>query len=134
MAFCALTAAGCGTAHQAIAPPADVVAEQIMTRNESPQDTQRWLVTRGFQQIQRTGYGGVWPKTGPCFQTIKGIRYRAQTVTRVCFAAETHPVVLMRETRGYYWSEVYPLDLSYNLHDPSGLGGLSDETLEILKQ
>lgn len=126
--------AGCGAVLEPVAPTADVVAERIMTRNESPQATQRWLLLRGFQQIQRTGYGGVWPRTGPCFQTVKGLRFRDQTVTRVCWAGDRVPVVLVRETRGYYWTEVYPRDLSYNLHGPSGLGAISDETVEILKQ
>ncbi len=125
--------AGCG-ALEPVAPSADQVAERLMVVDETPQQTQKWLVNRGFKQIERTGYGGVWPRTGPCYQTVKGIRYRAQTITRVCFAGDVHPTVFVRQTKGYYWSEVYPRDLSYNLHDPSGLGGISDETVEVLKQ
>lgn len=117
-----------------LAPTAHEVAERLMVRDESPGRTQRWLLSRGFQQIGRTGYGGVWPRTGPCYQTVKGLLYRQHTVTRVCFAGGRHPVVLLRERDGYYWTEVYPQDLSYNLHGPSGLGMISDETVEILKQ
>ena len=125
--------AGC-TALEPVAPSADQVAERLMIVEETPQQTQKWLLNRGFKQLQRNGYGGIWPKTGPCYQTEKGIRYRAQTVTRVCFAGDRDPAVFIRKTKGIYWSEVYPRDLSYNVYGPSGLGGISDETVELLKQ
>ena len=130
----AVLVAGCAKVKEPAAPSAQVVAERLMTRSESPARVQRWLLSRGFQQIERTGYGGVWPRTGPCFQTVKGLLYRDRTVTRVCFAADQYPVVLLRERQGYYWTEVYPNDLSYNLYGPSGLGAISDETVEILKR
>jgi hypothetical protein len=128
-----LAMAGCA-ALEPVAPNADQVAERLMVKEETPQETQRWLLNRGFSQLERSGYGGVWPRTGPCYQTAKGIRYRARTITRVCFVADRDPVVFVRKTKGIYWSEVYPRDLSYNLHAPSGLGGISDETVELLKQ
>ena len=65
---------------------------------------------------------------------MKGLLSRDKRVTRVCFAGDLYPVVLLRETKGYYWTEVYPNDLSYNLYGPSGLGAISDETVEILKR
>ncbi len=139
LCFAALIAAlaglaACAKVKEPAAPSARVVAERITVRKESPQRLQRWLLSRGFQQIQRTGYGGVWPRTGPCFQTVKGILYRDRTVTRVCFAADRYPVVLERDRVGYYWTEVYPQDLSHNLYGPSGLGAISDETVRILEQ
>jgi len=127
-------AGGCAKVKQPAAPNAQQIAERLMTRDESPARVQRWLMSRGFQQIARNGYGGVWPRTGPCFQTVKGLLYRDRTVTRVCFAGGTQPVVLLRERSGYYWTEVYPQDLSYNLHGPSGLGMISDETVELLEK
>lgn len=117
-----------------VAPSAAMVAERIMTKREPPQVTQNWLINRGFAQILRTGYGGVFPRTGPCYQTEKGLWFRSKTITRVCWAGDRLPVVLARQTKGYYWTEVYPRDLSYNLNLPSGLGAISDETVEILKQ
>lgn len=125
--------AGC-TALEPVAPSADQVAERLMIVEETPQETQKWLLNRGFKQLQRNGYGGIWPTTGPCYQTEKGIRYRAQTVTRVCFAGDRDPAVFIRKTKGIYWSEVYPRDLSHNVYGPSGLGGISDETVELLQQ
>ena len=125
--------AGC-TALEQVPPTADQVAERLMIVDETPQQTQAWLLNRGFKQVQRNGYGGIWPKTGPCYQTEKGLRFRSQTVTRVCFAGDQDPAVFIRQTDGIYWSEVYPRDLSYNVYAPSGLGGISDETVEMLKQ
>lgn len=130
----AVLGAGCAKVKEPVAPSADLIAERLAVRQESPATVQRWLMSRGFQQIERTGYGGVWPRTGPCYQTVKGLLYHDRTVTRVCFAGDRDPVVLLRETNGYYWTEVYPNDLSYNLHGPSGLGAISDETVEILKR
>ena len=124
----------CAKVKQPTAPSAQEIAERLTLRDESPLRTQRWLQLRGFQQIERTGFGGTWPRTGPCFQTVKGILYRDHTVTRVCFAGGKDPVVMIRERSGYYWTEVYPNDLSYNLHAPSGLGAISDETVETLEQ
>ncbi|MEM1364087.1 MAG: hypothetical protein AAGF94_20700 [Pseudomonadota bacterium] len=124
---------GC-TALEPVAPSANQVAERLTIVDETPQQTQKWLLNRGFKQLQRNGYGGIWPKTGPCYQTEKGIRFRGQTVTRVCFAGDRDPAVFVRQTKGIYWSEVYPRDLSYNVYAPSGLGGISDETVELLKQ
>jgi len=129
-----LVVGGCTAVKQPTAPSAQVVAERIATRGESPQRIQRWLLTRGFRQIARTGYGGVWPATGPCYQTVKGLLYNQRTVTRVCFAAGRHPVVLIRQNDGYYWTEVYPNDLSHNLYGPSGLGAISDATVAVLDQ
>lgn len=126
--------AGCAQVKEPAAPSAQLVAERLAVRKESPAQVKRWLVSRGFQPIGRTGYGGVWPRTGPCYQTVKGLLYRDRTITRVCFAGDLYPVVLLRETDGYYWTEVYPNDLSYNLNGPSGLGAISDETVEILKR
>ncbi|MEM1364050.1 MAG: hypothetical protein AAGF94_20510 [Pseudomonadota bacterium] len=125
--------AGCTTL-EPLAPSADQVAERFMIVDETPQQTQKWLLNRGFKQLQRNGYGGIWPRTGPCYQTEKGLRFRGQTVTRVCFAGDQDPAVFVRQTKGIYWSEVYPRDLSYNVYAPSGLGGISDETVEMLKQ
>ncbi|MEM6590181.1 MAG: hypothetical protein AAF641_17180 [Pseudomonadota bacterium] len=125
--------AGC-TALEQVAPTADQVAERFLIVDETPQQTQTWLLNRGFKQVQRNGYGGIWPRTGPCYQTEKGLRFRSQTVTRVCFAGDRDPAVFVRQTNGIYWSEVYPRDLSYNVYTPSGLGGISDETVEMLKQ
>ncbi|MEQ8877272.1 MAG: hypothetical protein RIC49_12760 [Phycisphaerales bacterium] len=130
----AVLLAGCAEVKEPAAPSAQLIAERLAVRKESPAKVQRWLVSRGFQPIERTGYGGVWPRTGPCYQTATGFLYRDKTVTRVCFAADRFPVVLLRETKGYYWTEVYPNDLSYNLYGPSGLGAISDETVEILKR
>lgn len=128
----ALSLGGCAKIKQPVAPSPQVIAERLAKRGESPATTQKWLVTRGFQQIARTGYGGVWPEKGPCYQTVKGLFYNQRTVTRVCFADAKHAVVLVRESDGYYWTEVYPNDLSHNLHGPSGLGAISDETVELL--
>jgi len=128
----ALVLSGCGPLRKPLAPSAHAVAEHITLRDESPQATQRWLMARGFRQIARSGYGGVWPKTGPCYQTAKGIFHDRRTITRVCFAGGRVPVVLVRQTDGYYWTEVYPSDLSHNLYGPSGLGAISDETIAIL--
>lgn len=126
--------AGCSRVKQPVAPSAQQVAERLTVREESPEQVQRWLVSRGYRPIERTGYGGVWPRTGPCYQTVKGLLNRDHTVTRVCFAGGRDPVVLVRERSGYDWTEVYPHDLSYNLYGPSGLGAISDETVEILEQ
>jgi len=134
MMVSAVLMAGCAKIKEPAAPPAERVAERLAVRNESPAAVKRWLVSWGFQPIERTGYGGVWPRTGPCYQTVKGLLSRDKTVTRVCFAGDRYPVVLLRETKGYYWTEVYPNDLSYNLYGPSGLGAISDETVEILKR
>lgn len=117
---------------QPVAPSAHVVSERLATRDESPQATQRWLVARGYRPIDRSGHGGVWPDDGPCYQTAKGLFHGQRTLTRVCFAGGAQTVVLQRETAGYYWTEVYPNDLSHNLHGPSGLGAMSDETAELL--
>lgn len=133
MVFGLMALTSCG-ALEPVAPNAQQVAERLQVRTETSEQTQRWLVSRGFKQISRNGYGGVWPRTGPCYQTEKGIAFKGKTVTRVCFPGEKAAAVFVRETKGYYWSEVYPRDLSYNLHDPSGLGGISDETVELLKQ
>ena len=46
--------AGC-TALEPVAPSADQVAERLLIVDETPQQTQARLLSRGFKQVQRKG-------------------------------------------------------------------------------
>ena len=130
--ICALGVAGCGNV---TGPSARVVAERLSSRSEPPERTVRWLKRWGYKKVERVRFGdAMFPRTGPCYQRKKGTRIGGQPLVRVCFAAWRHPVVLERNTRDHYWIEHYPNDQSVYAGDHPGLGRISKETQEILKQ
>ena len=55
VATAAVLVAGCAQVKEPAAPSADLVAERLAVRKESPAQVKRWLVSRGFQPIERTG-------------------------------------------------------------------------------
>ena len=129
-----LMLAGCSTLARPVAPDAGDVVHRLLTKQESPQDTQNWLERRGYRTVERSAAGGVFPRNGSCHQVRKGVRSQTWTIVRVCFADHRHPVVLQRDSKGYHWTEVFPHDLSNNLNGPTSLGAISDETVELLKR
>lgn len=130
--ICALGVAACGNV---TGPSANQVAHRLSTRSEPPEKTVRWLTRWGYDRVAPTGYGGgLFPRTGPCYQRKKGTPLAGQPVVRVCFAAGTNPIVLQQHTQEYYWIERYPNDQSfYKGPVPHGLGRISKETQETLK-
>lgn len=131
--ICALGLTACGNT---TAPSASRVADRLSTRSEPPQETVRWLTRRGYKRVRPTGYGGgMFPRTGACYQRKKGTRLGGQPIVRVCFAAGRYPVVLEQHTLDHYWIERYPNDRSnYKGPVPHGLGRISKDTLEILEK
>lgn len=130
---CVLTLTGCGNV---TGPSAKQVTYRLTSKPEPPQRTIKWLTRWGYKPVKPTGYGGgLFPRTGPCYQRAKGTPLGGNPVVRVCFAAGKYPMVFSQHTLDHYWIEHYPNDqTNFTGPKPPGLGRISNETLETLKQ